>query len=116
MTFYGKSNIDWQQRIDFDKLRNDRIAKAHKMLHKYCIGAAIVFNWDSGRYLSSVWNHPYAKHVPWHFVLLVRDAGFPYVSTRKDHDDIIVKQDAPWLKDQLAGRPKRGSSRSSASR
>ena len=83
---YGKGNVDWQQRVDFAKLRNDRITRAHQMLHKYGIGAAIVFNWDSRRYLSSVWNHPYSRAIPKHFALLIRDAGFPYVSVNKHLD------------------------------
>ncbi len=45
----GKTNVDWQQRIDFDRLRKDRIARANQMLHKHGIGAAIVYNWDSRR-------------------------------------------------------------------
>ena len=35
MSVWGKSNVDWQQRIDFKKLREDRLARAHQMLHKY---------------------------------------------------------------------------------
>ena len=75
---FGKQNVDWQQRIDMDKLRNDRIARAHAMLHKWGIGAAMIYNWDSGRYLSRPFHHPYGKHLPHHFILMIRDAGFPY--------------------------------------
>jgi len=98
---YGKSNVDWQQRVNFDKLRSDRITKAHKMLNKYGIGAAIVFNWDSQRWLSDGWNHPYTKHIPWKFILLVKDAGFPYVPAVRDFDEQQVINDAPWLKDRI---------------
>ncbi len=101
MPLWGKGNVDWQQRIDFKRLREERIARAHKMLHKYEIGAAIVFNWDSQRYLFSNWNHPYAKHIPWHFALLIRDAGFPYVSVKKGFDDEQVIQDCPWLEGRI---------------
>ncbi|MFC1984341.1 M24 family metallopeptidase [Chloroflexota bacterium] len=103
MPKFGKSNVDWQQRIDFDKLRKDRLAKAHKMLHKYGIGAAIIYNWDTGRYLGAPWNHPYSKHIANHFCFLVRDAGFPYVHVREGLDAWRVKDDAPWLKDRAVG-------------
>lgn len=101
MTYWGKSNVDWQQRIDFDKLRNDRIDKANQMLHKHGIGAAIVFNWDSQRYLDSGWNHPYVKAVPYVYHLLVRDAGFPYIPVRRNLDEQAVITDAPWMKDRI---------------
>ena len=99
---YGKNNVDWQQRVDFKRLREDRIVKAHRMLHKYGIGAAIVFNWDSSRYLSAPWNHAYGKTRPSTFILLVRDAGFPYVPVRKGFDDEVVINDCPWLEGRVA--------------
>ena len=79
---FGLGNVDWQQRINWEELRKKRVAKAHQFMTKYGIGSAIVYNHDRKRYLSSVWNHPYGKHLPHTFVLLIRDAGFPYVSVR----------------------------------
>jgi len=96
---YGKMNVDWQQRIDFAKLRQDRLDKANKMLHKWGIGAALVFSWDSGRYLGRPWNHPYTKHLVSHFILLIRDGGFPYYPIREA--EMRILEDTPWLKDRL---------------
>ena len=96
---YGKSAVDWQQRVDFYRLREDRLARAHKMLHKWGIGAALIFNWDSGRYLGRPWSHPYGRHLPNHFVLLCRDAGYPYHPIGAIDTEVV--KDAPWLKDRL---------------
>jgi len=101
MPQFGKSNVDWQQRVDFNRLREYRMGRAHKMLHKYGIGAAIVFNWDSGRYLSRPWNHPYGKHLAADYILLVRDAGFPYCPVRIT-DQEVVSKDTPWLEGRRA--------------
>jgi len=101
MPKWGKNAVDWQQRVDFTRLREDRIRKGNEMLHKYGIGAAIVFNWDSCRYLTSAWSHPYAKHLPWRFVLFIRDAGFPYSSAVRGFDEEQVINDHPWLKDRI---------------
>jgi len=101
MPRFGKSNVDWQQRIDFNRLRAYRMDRAHKMLHKYGIGAAIVFNWDSGRYLSRPWNHPYGKHLAADYILLVRDAGFPYMPVAS-RDQEVVSRDTPWLEGRRA--------------
>ncbi|MFQ5874152.1 MAG: M24 family metallopeptidase [Dehalococcoidia bacterium] len=98
---WGKGNIDWQQRIDFNRLRRDRLEKANKTLDKYGIGSALVYNWDSQRWLGGPWNHPYAKHIPSHFALLIRDAGFPYVHVREGLDDQRVKEDCPWLEGRI---------------
>jgi len=101
MPQFGKSNVDWQQRVDFNRLREYRMGRAHKMLHKYGIGAAIIFNWDSGRYLSRPWLHPYGKHLASHYCLLVRDAGFPYMPFMAGLDDAAIG-DVPWLEGRLA--------------
>lgn len=98
---WGKNNVDWQQRIDFDRLRRDRIERANKMLHKYGIGAALIYNWDSQRYVSSVWSHPYHRHLPVRFYVLVRDNGFPYVWASKHLDEQRLTEDCPWLAGKL---------------
>lgn len=101
MVLQGRANVDWQQRLDFGRLRQDRLDRANKALHKYGIGAAIIYNWDSQRYLGGPWNHPYGRHIPNHFVLLVRDAGFPYVHVTKGLDEVRVKEDCPWLEGRI---------------
>jgi len=98
---YGKFNVDWQQRIDFNRLRQDRLDKANAMLHKHGIGAAIIYSWDTARYLGNPFNHPYAKHIPFRFVFMVRDAGFPYMPVGAN-DEYWPKRDAPWLEGRLA--------------
>ncbi len=94
---HGMRAVDWQPGIDFDKLRRDRLAKANAAMHKYGIGSALIYGWDSKRYVSSVWNHPYSRHMPFAPVLLIRDAGFPYVWTSKALDDYQVQRESPWL-------------------
>ncbi len=97
---YGKMAVDWHPGINFDKLRKERLARANEMMHKYGIGAAIVYSWDSRRYLSSVWNHPYSRHIPFYYALLIRDAGFPYIHVAR-LDAAQVARDCPWLEGRL---------------
>ena len=101
MPQFGKGNVVWQQRVVFNRLRSYTMERSHNMLHKYGIGAAIVFNWDSGRYLGRPYNHPYVKHLAWDYILLVRDAGFPYMPFVPGLDDAVIK-DTPWLEGRLA--------------
>ncbi|MCC6473438.1 MAG: aminopeptidase P family protein [Burkholderiales bacterium] len=98
---FGLGNVDWQQRIDWNVLRRKRVERAQYFLAKHGLGAALVYNHDRKRYLSAVWNHPYARHVPRDFVLFVRGAGFPYVSVSKHTDRSRVVEDCPWLEGRL---------------
>lgn len=94
---FGQGNVDWQQRINWEELRKKRVDRAQKFMAKWGIGSAVLYNHDRKRYLSSVWNHPYGKHIPHDFALFVRDAGFPYVTARKETDYSRVEEDCPWL-------------------
>jgi Xaa-Pro aminopeptidase len=98
---FGQGNVDWQQRINWEELRKKRVDRAQKFMAKWGIGSAIVYNHDRRRYLSSMWSHPYGKHIPYNFVLLVRDAGFPYVPIEEKVDGPRVKEDCPWLEGRL---------------
>ena len=98
---FGQGNVDWQQRINWEELRKKRVNRAQQFMSKWGIGSAIVYNHDRRRYLSSVWNHPYGKHLPRDFVLLVKDAGFPYIPLRKDQDAQNVANNCPWLAERI---------------
>ncbi len=98
---FGMGNVDWQQRIDWDALRRKRMERAQQFMAKWGIGAAIVYNHDRRRYLSSVWTHPYGKHLPYNFVVMIRGAGFPFVPVESKVDGPRVVEDCPWLKDRI---------------
>ena len=98
---FGKGNVDWQSRIDFKELRRKRVERAQHYMAKYGIGSAIVYNHDRRRYLGYPWNHPYGKQVPAFFALLIKDAGFPYVSVLEHLDGKQVRQDCPWLEGRI---------------
>ncbi|MCC6887772.1 MAG: aminopeptidase P family protein [Hyphomicrobiales bacterium] len=94
---HGQGNVDWQQRVNWEELRKKRVDRAQKFMAKWGIGSAIVYNHDRRRYLSSVWNHPYSKHLPRDFVLMIQGAGFPYVPLLKELDAQRVADACPWL-------------------
>jgi Xaa-Pro aminopeptidase len=98
---FGKGNVDWQARIDFDALRRKRLERASKFMAKYGIGAAIVYNHDRRRYIGYPWNHPYEKQVPGLYALLIRGAGYPYIGVHEELDGQQVRADCPWLKDRI---------------
>jgi len=70
---FGKMAVDWEQRVDFDKLRRERVEKANKKLQEYGIGSAMVFQFESRRYLSSWFAHPYGRHLPQEYMLFIKD-------------------------------------------
>jgi hypothetical protein len=60
---YGTMAVDWEQRIDFDRLRRERLERAQSLLAKSEMGALLCFDmilWDFG---SAARHHQ--LHCPW---------------------------------------------------
>ena len=50
---FGTNQVDWEQRLDFDKLRTERLAKLKVELEKSSVGALLAFDFANIRYMSS---------------------------------------------------------------
>ncbi len=99
MTF-GMYNVDYEQRIyNPERMRKYRLDRAHSMLKKYGLGAVAVYDYDCFRYLGFYSRHNYARRRPGTYVLLVRDAGFPYA--QNDERGTGEKELNPWMKDKF---------------
>ena len=87
--------VDWEQRIDFDKLRGDRLARAQAELQKSDLGALLLFDPNNIRYVTSTHIGEWARDKNARFALLPRD-GLPVLwdfgSAAKHH-----QMYAPWL-------------------
>lgn len=59
--YYGTTGLDWQKRIDFERLRKDRYAKVQGMLKYYGLGAALLVNSDNIRYATATQGIPYPQ-------------------------------------------------------
>ena len=78
MTF-GPYAVDYEQRAyNPERMRKERLERAHAALNRYGFGAMIVYNYDTFRYLGYYTLHNYARRRPGTFLLLIKDAGYPY--------------------------------------
>src|SRR5882672_4816441 len=50
---YGPMAVDWENRIDFDRLRKERLARAKALLAKSSMGALLCFDMNNVRYITS---------------------------------------------------------------
>src|SRR5882672_3510170 len=50
---YGSMAVDWEQRVDFDRLRRERLSRAKALLAKSEMGALLCFDMNNVRYLTS---------------------------------------------------------------
>ena len=50
---YGSMAVDWEERIDFDRLRRQRLAKLREKLDESQIGALLAFDFANIRYMTA---------------------------------------------------------------
>jgi len=87
--------VDWEQRLDFAKLRTDRLEKARASLRDSSLGAVLLFDQNNIRYVSSTHIGEWARDKSARCVLLPREGDpvlWDFGSAAKHH-----RLYAPWL-------------------
>jgi Xaa-Pro aminopeptidase len=87
--------VDWEQRIDFAKLRDDRLARAKRMLDASDLGALLLFDPNNIRYVTSTHIGEWARDKNARWVLMCRGADpilWDFGSAARHHQLY-----APWL-------------------
>jgi Xaa-Pro aminopeptidase len=92
---YGLNGVDWEQRVDFDRLRRERLARAQAVLKESSLGALLSFDMNNIRYVSATHIGTWAVDKLIRFSLLARDAEpivWDFGSAARHH-----KLYCPWL-------------------
>src|SRR6478672_5158272 len=50
---YGTMAVDWESRVDYDRLRRERLARIKELLAKSSMGALLCFDMNNVRYITS---------------------------------------------------------------
>src|SRR5437879_13168074 len=67
---HGTMAVDWENRIDFDRLRRERLARAKDLLKKSEMGALLCFDMNNVRYLTATHIGTWAEDIANRFPLL----------------------------------------------
>jgi Xaa-Pro aminopeptidase len=87
--------VDWEQRIDFPRLRRERLERARAALASSDLGALLLFDPNNIRYVTSTHIGEWARDKNARFVLLCRDSDpilWDFGSAARHHQLY-----APWL-------------------
>jgi len=93
---YSTTATDWQGRVDFDRLRSDRLARARMMMEKHDLGALVCFVGENVRYITGVFQGNWKNNIFIRYCVLPRD-GEPVLFETAGSDLECAKIDAPWL-------------------
>ncbi len=92
---YGTMGVDWEQRVDFDRLRRERLAKAKEALAKSEMGALLCFDMNNVRYLTATHIGTWAQDKISRFTLLPQNDEpilWDFGSAARHH-----QLNCPWL-------------------
>jgi Xaa-Pro aminopeptidase len=109
---YGPNAVDWEQRIDVDRLRRERLARLKQTLDGSELGALLTFDFHNIRYMTSTHIGTWAMDKLIRFALLPR-GGEPVVwdfGSAARHHQLYN----PWL-DGRTDRPELGRARAGIS-
>src|SRR5215469_771324 len=91
----GTMAVDWENRIDFDRLRRERLQKAKDLLAKSSMGSLLCFDMNNVRYLTSTHIGTWAQDKANRFTLLPQNDEpilWDFGSAAKHH-----QLNCPWL-------------------
>ncbi|HVB86337.1 MAG TPA: Xaa-Pro peptidase family protein [Candidatus Dormibacteraeota bacterium] len=92
---HGSMAVDWENRVDFDRLRRERLARIKSLLEKSELGALLCFDMNNVRYITSTHIGTWAQDKNSRFTLLARNAEpilWDFGSAAKHH-----QLHCPWL-------------------
>jgi Xaa-Pro aminopeptidase len=95
---YGTMGVDWEQRIDFDRLRRERLARIKGLLAKSELGAVLCFDMNNVRYITATHIGTWAQDKISRFTLLPQGDEpilWDFGSAAKHH-----QINCPWLGDR----------------
>ena len=71
---YGTNAVDWEERVDFDRLRTERLGRLKVELEKSEVGALLAFDFANIRYMSATHIGTWAMDKMIRFALLTRNS------------------------------------------
>ena len=92
---HGSMAVDWEERINFERLRTERLARIKKLLKESEIGALLCFDMNNVRYITSTHIGTWAMDKISRFCLLPQDdepINWDFGSAAKHHQLYC-----PWL-------------------
>jgi Xaa-Pro aminopeptidase len=93
---YSTTATDWQERVNFYRMRSERLARAKAMMEKYDLGALVLFVGENIRYVTGLFQGNWKNNIFIRYCVLAR-GGEPVMFETVGSDSECAKIDAPWL-------------------
>ena len=97
---YSQYGTDWQERVNFDRLRRQRLERVRAKMDKYNLGALILFDGNNIRYVTGYYPGNWKMQIFVRYCVIPRN-GDPVLFETAGADLECARIDAPWLAKRL---------------
>ncbi len=96
---YSQTGADWQYRVDFDRLRSERLQRTREQMEAYDLGALVLFAGANIRYVTGSYQGNWKYNINIRYVVLPR-GGEPVFFETAGSDLHCAVIDLPWLPEE----------------
>ncbi|MBA7678194.1 hypothetical protein ES703_86466 [subsurface metagenome] len=97
---FSMSGADWESRINFDRMRKERLARAREAMEKFDLGAMVVYQGANVRYITGVYQGMWKYSIFIRYAVLCRDSE-PVLFETAGSDMEAAKLNCPWMYDRV---------------
>jgi len=93
---YSQTGADWQHRVDFERLRRDRLQRARDQMNAHDLGALVLFAGANIRYVTGSYQGNWKYNINIRYAVLP-NGGEPVLFETAGSDLECAKIDMPWV-------------------
>ena len=97
---YSQTAADWQQRVNFDRLRHDRLERLREQMTARDLGALVLFAGANVRYATGSYQGNWKYNINIRYVV-VPNGGEPVLFETAGSDLHCAEIDLPWMEQQI---------------
>ena len=103
MPEFGMIGVDWEERVDFDRMRRERLQRARVAMEEADVDVLFVFAMEDVRYLTGFRSRLGPVATLGLVAVVLPRGGDPILCTL---DQVYAKDRMPWINpDKVLGRP-----------
>jgi Xaa-Pro aminopeptidase len=97
---YSQTGADWQRRVDFDRLRKDRLERLREQMKVHDLGALVLFAGANIRYATASYQGNWKYNINIRYAVVPQD-GEPILFETAGSDLQCAKIDLPWMEGRI---------------
>ncbi len=97
---YSQTGVDWQGRVNFDRLRSERLQRAKDQMEQFDLGALLLFEGANVRYVTGSFQGNWKYNISIRYAVLPRGAE-PVLFETAGSDLVCANMDMPWMEGRV---------------